>query len=206
MDCATVFVSVALPALLAIEGVSNNADTTTGAYNFIGYLDEDDWTAEQIYDNISFAENTTGNPNTGYLYYFSGDEEKDGSMKTGSSVKISLADDDYKFYFNKTTGQAIDGIKNNKLYINGILQEASSDNKYEVIEIEDTDPTAESKLSVGVYEGYLVNTSGTITKAGHYVKDGNDVYYAVKHTVTDKDYYHIEAFETLADAKAYLAN
>ena len=140
------------------------------------------------------------------LFYFSGDEEKDGSMKTGSSVKISLADDDYKFYFNKTTGQAIDGIKNNKLYINGILQEASSDNKYEVIEIEDTDPTAESKLSVGVYEGYLVNTSGTITKAGHYVKDGNDVYYAVKHTVTDKDYYHIEAFETLADAKAYLAN
>ncbi len=177
--------------LLAYEGVSNNADTSNT--NFIGYIDEDDWTADNIYNDITFEENATGVSNKGYLYYFSGDEEKDGSMKTGSSVKISLADDDYKFYFNKTTGQAIDGVKNNKLYRNGILQEASSDNKYEIAE----DAT-------NGYQ-YLVNTSGTVCKARRTYKDGNDTYFGVRY-YNGKDAtegYTIGAFNNLADAKAY---
>ena len=135
--------------------------------HYIKSIDEDNTTAEQLYDYV--LSETQG------LFYFSGDEEKDGSMKTGSSVKISLADDDYKFYFNKTTGQAINGLKNSKLYRNGILQEASSDNKYEEKCFEYGDDYSESM-------DYLVNTSGTVCKPRNTpYKDGNDIYYGVKY-------------------------
>ena len=171
---------------LAYEGVSNNANSNGG--NFLYTIDEDKTTAAGIYEMVFGDVDGDGN-DYGYLYYFSGDEEKDGSMKTGSSVKISLADDDYKFYFNKTTGQAINDVKNNKVYRNGILQEASSDNKYEIVYLD----KAEQKA-------YLVNTSGTITKAGRYVKDGNDEYYAVISQKADGSY-EIKGGLTLEEAK-----
>ncbi len=174
---------------LKYEGVSKNANSNGG--NILYTMDEDNVTASSIYD-LEF-----GTADDGYLYYFSGDEEKDGSMKTGSSVKISLADDDYKFYFNKTTGQAINGVKNNKVYRNGILQEASSDNKYEkAIYVSYDDDTA-----TWITKEYVVNTSGTITKAGRYVKDGNDEYYAVVSGNNDDGYVIMEGL-TLDEAKA----
>ena len=178
--------------LLSREGVANNAKTD--AYNFVYDIDEDDWTAEMIYA-LEFGDYYAENGD-GYLYYFSGDEEKDGSMKTGSSVKVSLADDDYKFYFNKTTGQAINGVKNNKLYRNGILQEASSDNKYEIKHCVINDTTYD----------YLVNTSGTVCKARRTYKDGNDVYYAVNYAngKNDKEGYEILTADSSEDAKKLL--
>ena len=129
--------------------------------NFVKALNEDDVTAQMIYN-----EDLSSNG----LFYFSADEEKDGAMKTGSSVKISLADDDYKFYFTKTTGQAFDGVKSNKLYRNGILQEASDD-KYSVVFGHDND--GNEKL-------FLVGTTGTVCKAGKSYKDSNDTYWVVK--------------------------
>ena len=137
---------------------------------FAEAIDEDNTTADDIYKLAVGAGDAQG------LYYFSNDEEKDGSMKTGSSVKISLADDDYKFYFTKTSGQAVDGVKSNKLYWNGILQEANDD-KYSLIEVK-TGRNAGNK--------YLVGTSGTIAKAGHYYKDANDEYWVVKSYTKDE--------------------
>ena len=166
------------------DGLVLLSDNKVSGSEFVKYIDEDNTTAENIYD-LDFSKD-------GYLYYFSGDEEKDGSMKTGSAVKISLADDDYKFYFNKTTGQAWNGIKNNKVYRNGILQEASSDNKYEIAYTDNDETVA-----------YLVNTSGTITKAGRYVKDGNDEYFAVISGNND-DGYVIKSGLTLDQAKTAL--
>ena len=134
------------------------------SYDFAktGAIDEDNTDAEDIY-KIDCAHHG--------LFYFSADEEKDGAMKTGSSIKISLADDDYKFYFTKTTGQAFDGIKSNKLYRNGILQEASDD-KYSVVR---------GREKVGeADELFLVGTTGTVCKAGKYYKDSNDIYWVVK--------------------------
>ena len=135
-----------------------NGQKVSGS-TFAESIDEDNTTADDIYA-LSVGKNDPQG-----LYYFSADEEKDGSMKTGSSIKISLADDDYKFYFTKTTGQAFDGIKNNKIYINGILQEANDD-KYVKVSYDGKD--------------YLIGSSGTIAKAGHYYKDANETYWVVK--------------------------
>ena len=144
----------------------SGAKLATNVYSFAanGTIDEDNTTADQIYSLDLTSEG---------LFYFSDDEEKDGSMKTGSAVKISLADDDYKFYFTKTTGQAFDGVKSNKLYRNGILQEASDD-KYSVVR---------GREKVGEADKlFLVGTTGTVCKAGKYYKDSNDIYWVVKST------------------------
>jgi glucan-binding YG repeat protein len=101
------------------------------------------------------------------LFFFSADEEKDGSMKTGSSVKIELFDDDFTFGFDKNTGLAYEGVHSNKLYDHGILQKADDD-KYKKFTVDGKD--------------YLVNTSGTRIKAGatRTYKDDNDEYWGVK--------------------------
>ena len=144
---------------------------------FVMSIDADDVDASYIYNLAVGANDTDG------LYYFSDDEEKDGSMKTGSSIKISLADDDYKFYFTKTTGVAYDGIKNNKIYKHGILQEAGDD-KYTVVDFNG--------------KNYLVSTTGTIAKAGHYYKDANDTYWVV----TGNDKTHTYTITECADVDA----
>ena len=88
--------------------------------------------------------------NTGALFYFSADEEKDGSMKTGSTVKISLNDDDYTFKFKKTSGEAVHGVDNHKLYDHGILQDAGDDT-YALVELHDADGSANTSAT------FLVN-------------------------------------------------
>jgi len=101
-----------------------------------------------------------------YLYFFSTDEEKDGSMKTGANIRIELWDDTYTFGFDKNTGLAYHGVKNNKLYNHGILQTVE-DNKYDAI-------------TVGGKE-YLVSSNGTVMKPSktRTYKDANDEYWGV---------------------------
>ena len=102
------------------------------------------------------------------LYYFSTDSSTEGAMKLGT-VKIELEDDKYTFGFNSSTGLALNGIVNNKLYRNGILQTAG-DAKYAV------------KLNTADNLYYIVNNSGTVyTKS--YVKDADDNYYAVYNNI-----------------------
>ena len=128
------------------------------------------------------------NLNGGDLYYF-GDEETDGSMKTGKAVKIELDDGEtYTFGFGKT-GKAMNGFedKNTKYYVNGMLITASSDYKYQVFE-----PGANAANGVldpydnnwGMTEelgsGYkVVSNSGSIVKTKKAVRDTDGNYYAV---------------------------
>jgi hypothetical protein len=147
-------------------------------------IDEDDTEAEDIYAI-----------NDGYLFYFSDNEETDGAMKTGSSIKISLADDDYTFGFTKTTGEAFCGVENNKVYRNGIRQEADDD-KYTIVYGGYGDDA--------VNHEYLVNSTGTRMKAQKYYKDDNDEYYVVM-SGSDKEGYDIRHVETLEEAKALVA-
>ena len=133
-------------------------------------VDEDQTDADAIYA-MDFTKDA--------LFYFSNEEEKDGSMKTGSTVKISLRDDDYTFKFKKTSGEAVHGIDNHKLYDHGILQDAGDDT-YALITLHNedgTDGTAE----------FLVNKSGTICKENKWYKDANDYYWAVAKKVNSKD-------------------
>ena len=183
--------------------VLNNTDKETGEtkYSVSGAtfdyaINEDNTDASTIYDIED-----------GMLFYFSNNEETDGAMKTGSSINISLADDDYVFGFHKTTGEALCGVENNKVYRNGIRQEADDD-KYAVVL---------GGRGDDVYE-YLVNSTGTRMKAKKYYKDDNDEYYVV---VSENGYYNdegkfvadgdnygyvIEHVPTLEDAKALLAD
>ena len=104
----------------------------------------------------------------GNLFYFSDNEETDGAMKTGASITISLADDDYVFGFTKTSGVAYSGVENNKVYRNGIRQEADDD-KYAIVLGGKGDDV----------HTYLVNSTGTRMKVNKYYKDDNDEYYVV---------------------------
>ena len=99
------------------------------------------------------------------LHYFSEDEEKDGSMKTGT-MKIELADDEYTFCFTKNTGAAKDGYDSSskKVYNSGILEKAGDD-KYKVV----TDLTSDVD--------YLVGSTGSVVKSVSTYKDANDKYY-----------------------------
>ena len=104
------------------------------------------------------------------VYFFSADEKKDGSMKTGS-FKLEFNDDFYTMGFAKG-GCGYQGVHSNKLYANGVLQAADPDFKYEIKQNLYRQP--EDKA-----DEYVVGTSGTIVKPGKYVKDADDNYYAV---------------------------
>ena len=132
---------------------------------YVNRFKAEDISAENIYSK--FDDNVNG------LFYFS-DSEDDGSMKTGTNIKIELSDDSYTFAYKKNTGTAYNGIENNKLYRCGILQ-TGGDDKYKVKKYFDgTD-----------YKYYVVNTSGTILKAGSTGKTSNDTYYGVYNSIGD---------------------
>ncbi len=124
--------------------------------------DMDNVTGDQIKTPLDRFSTTGGD-----LHYFSEDEEKDGSMKTGT-MKIELADDEYTFCFTKTTGAAKHGYdkSNKKVYNNGILLKAGDD-KYVVVR----DPQ-DGKL-------YLVGSTGNVIKSANKYKDANDIYYVL---------------------------
>ena len=102
------------------------------------------------------------------IHYFSEDEERDGSMKTGT-MSIELSDDTKTFCFDKNTGAAKDGYDSStkKIYKSGILQKAGDD-KYKVKSYTDKD---------GNTVDYLVGTTGNVVKAVNKYKDANDMYY-----------------------------
>ena len=114
-------------------------------------------------------ENLTGDElkelDSTYIYYFSNDEENDGSMKTGTNVRIDLADGTYTFGFGRN-GKAYHGVENKKLYNHGILLDGG-ELRYDVAK----DPEKD------VY--YVVGPTGTFASDGSTVKDADDNYYAV---------------------------
>ena len=110
------------------------------------------------------------------LYYFSDDGDTDGSMKTGKNIKIELDDDTFTFGF-KTNGKAYDyrndGLEDKKIYINGILQKAGTDEKYKLVD------TSAAPADLKMKDAYLVGTSGTIVGTKKYVKDADDNWWSV---------------------------
>ena len=179
--------------LVYIDGANKVKDANKSDFaGTISSIDEDAKDADYIYGLDLSA---------GALFYFSADEEKDGSMKTGSTVKISLNDDDYTFKFKKTSGEAVHGIDSHKLYDHGILQDAGDDT-YALVELHTADGhdgTAE----------FLVNKSGTICKENKYYKDANDYYWAVAKKVDSKDEskgYVIQKCNDKEEAETFIKN
>ena len=143
-------------------------------------------TFEEAYDmdEITKAKILSENPGKA-LHYFSEDEEKDGSMKTGT-LKIELADDEYTFCFTKTTGAAKHGYDSSskKIYNNGILEKAGDD-KYKVVA--NPGATVENKQS----DKYLVGSTGSVVTSVNKYKDANDKYYVVLNPVEGSNDYQI---------------
>ena len=151
-------------------------------------------------DNDEITPKSIKNAKTDMIYYFSGDEEGDGSMKTGKNIKIELDDGEtYTFGFEKS-GKAMDGFedKNTKFYANGLLFEASDDYRYQAFEVSKAkdadggliDPADIETTNMTVTGGTIevkelgsthrvVSNSGTIVKDKKYVKDADGNYYAV---------------------------
>ena len=135
------------------------------------------------------------------LYYFSNDEEKDGSKKKGYQT-LSLDDTTAQFYFNTSSGVAENGYvsKIKKYAINGLVLTPSDDDdsnyagvtgtyglneKGEIsydsakfipdgIKIAGDIPDAEETTGA-----ILVNKSGSIVKNKAKLKDNSDHYYIV---------------------------
>ncbi len=135
--------------------VLSDADGSVSGAEFVKAYDMDDVTKKALQNDAPGKA----------LHYFSEDEEKDGSMKTGT-IKIELADDEYTFCFTKNTGAAKNGYDSSskKVYNNGILEKADDD-KYTTVVDYTTGNT------------YLVGSTGSVVKTVNKYKDANDKYY-----------------------------
>ena len=83
------------------------------------------------------------------FYYFSDNEDKDGSMKTGTQ-KISLDGESFTFTFRKggtKKGQGITGVSEKKYYLGGMLLTADPDYKIEIVNKNTLEKITVSKLT-----------------------------------------------------------
>lgn len=115
------------------------------------------------------------------VFFFSANEEKDGSMKTGYQ-NIEMNDDTYQFYFQKN-GEAKTqyDTKIKKFTVAGLILKPTTDddNNYGAVSADGKSiTTAYKDMKEGMF---LVNKQGTLVK-GKTVKDENDQYW-----LTDKD-------------------
>ena len=108
------------------------------------------------------------------IYYFSGDEKNDGSLKKNTTFVQSFLDDDYTINVDKE-GKLSNGYIAKRYYKNGILVKASEDYRYEIKNVWFWDETSKSWETKNV----LVSVAGTETTKG-YVADADGSYYTVK--------------------------
>ena len=134
------------------------------------------------------------------LYYFSDDEDNDGSMKLGSQ-KITVDGDEYDFYFSKKNGkkgQGVDGKEGSKYYVNG--KKIAADDavaEYQLLGIDPeasdyltfVDPKSQDGFSTVDYA--LISKTGTVIKSTS-KKDGN----GYKFVYNKKDAEHDDPYWT----------
>ena len=104
---------------------------------------------ENKYDSQDKFMETARNMSSDWaFYYFSDNEDKDGSMKTGTQ-KISLDGESFSFNFRKggtKKGQGVTGLSEKKYYLGGMLLTADVDNKIEVVNKTTLEKITVSKL------------------------------------------------------------
>ncbi len=104
---------------------------------------------ENKYDSQDKFMETARNMSSDWaFYYFSDNEDKDGSMKTGTQ-KISLDGESFSFNFRKggtKKGQGVTGLSEKKYYLGGMLLTADADNKIEIVNKTTLEKITVSKL------------------------------------------------------------
>lgn len=140
------------------------------------------------------------------FYFFSNDEEKDGSMKKGYQT-LELEDGTAQFYFNTSSGKAENNYvsKISKYCLNGLVLAPTDDDESNyggITSVEDPAVVGVKKIKpTGIDFGdktvgtVLVNKSGSIVKSKNKLKDSNDSYYIVnkngivlKYFASEEDY------------------
>ena len=104
--------------------------------------DDDDYPFDTEDDFIESAQYYNAND---YLCYYFGDGE-DGAMKTNKTT-ISIDGDNFNFYFEKSgskKGSGVNGEKDDKYYLAGMLLKAGSDDKYQAIQKVSADDEVET--------------------------------------------------------------
>ena len=130
--------------------------------------DDDDDYAFDTEDDFIESASTYYNKNE-YLCYYFGDGE-DGSMKT-NKTSITIDGDNFNFYFEKSgskKGSGVNGEKDDKYYLAGMLLKAGSDDKYQAIEkvsaadeVETWVKLADAQTVIGKFEGVSNDVSDT---------------------------------------------
>ena len=149
------------------------------------------------YDHDKFSRDEWIKKNLQDIKYFSSDEEKDGSMKTGYQ-NIELSDDTFQFYFQKN-GEALTkyDTKIKKYTIAGLVIKPTNDdeNNYAAVIVDsDNVPSGITTDYDEMLNNVLINKQGTVIKSKT-VKDENDQYFltndagVVKKQAKDKDAY-----------------
>lgn len=102
-----------------------------------------------------------GDDKTG-LYYF-GDGATDGAMKYGHHV-IQIDGQPVDFYFKKSgknAGKGVTGIEGGKYYIDGIIEKADKDAKYEIVTLENGHEFLLSSTGAAITSGTKTDGDGT---------------------------------------------
>ena len=120
------------------------------------------------------------------IFFFSNDEQKDGSRKTGYQ-KVDFDDDTYEMYFNNNGEAAQNFVSKIKKYAkNGVILKANNDDSnYAGVEVQsDVKLLASGSNGVNYYttpgslDGQvLVNTAGAVQTGKTNLRDSNDIYY-----------------------------
>lgn len=170
-----------LSGLVADTGDKNNAEGKfiTGYSKDFTDLDAATFKSDSDYDKLTF--------------YFFGEEEKDGSRKTGYQ-NVDFDDDTYQMYFD-SNGKAVDGYNTTikKYAKHGVILKADTDtSNYALVKVasdnykklDASDVVYAESLVSGDYsiddslhDYVLVNASGTVQKNVNNLKDNNDMYY-----------------------------
>ena len=113
-----------------VDGLKFINDTGSG----LSVIADDDDTYP-FDDEDRFDENAPKLNKLGYKCYYFGDGN-DGAMKT-NKTNITIDGDNFNFYFEKSgssKGAGVNGEKDDKYYLGGMLLKAGSDDKYQAIE------------------------------------------------------------------------
>jgi glucan-binding YG repeat protein len=143
----------------------------------------DDDTAHPYDTEDSFKSTAAWAEDNGYVfYYFSNDEDHDGSMKTGNQT-VTIDGESFSFKFEKSgskKGQGVNKVDNDKhkVYMGGMMFRAGSDDKVKilgisggkVVEYTTSEFLDYAKLKFDDYAEHTNETDRTETKQG-YTKD-----------------------------------
>ncbi len=125
------YASKMLSGVVKVTFVLGKSDVVTDAIGAAKYADtlkgmtRDQWLATDLNDDKKVG-------TSDYIYYFSGDEANDGSMKKNITFSQEFIDDTYTLAVGND-GRLKDGYLSKKYYRNGIELTAAQDLRYEVV-------------------------------------------------------------------------